>query len=213
MLYHEPGYPKAAVCEDGLHAPLWLPWNGLLVVETPNPCRKGVLALKKVLEWLSKKSKWSLLTAGAAIVVVIIVVISVATPESPERKAQREAEQATKAAEQAVKEATKAAEEAEDRRKGFHCLSKWDGNHEGLEALVRDQLNDPGSKETYSTKIAPVNNLGKHGIIMDFGARNAFGGMVRSTAMGWINSETCEAELTSISYSGAFLVPFPFTGY
>ena len=42
MLYHEPGFSRVAICEDGLHAPLWLLWNGLLVVETPNPCCKGV---------------------------------------------------------------------------------------------------------------------------------------------------------------------------
>ena len=40
------------------------------------------------------------------------------------------------------------AEEAEDRRKGLHCLSDWDGDHEGLERLVRQELNDPDSMET-----------------------------------------------------------------
>ena len=38
---------------------------------------------------------------------------------------------------------------SEDERKGFHCLSPWDGNHDGLEGLIRDELNDPGSMETY----------------------------------------------------------------
>lgn len=90
------------------------------------------------------------------------------------------------------------AAEAEERRKGFHCLSAWDGNHDGLEALVRQHLNDPGSMETYETRIAPVDADGQHVIIMEFGARNAFGGMVRSEAVGTIDNETCEAALLGI---------------
>ena len=49
-----------------------------------------------------------------------------------------------------------AAEEDEDRVKGFHCLSAWDGNHQGPEALVRGQLNAPNSMDTLSTRITPV---------------------------------------------------------
>ena len=45
---------------------------------------------------------------------------------------------------------------AEEERKGFHCLSAWDGNHDGLEGLVRQQLNDPDSMETRETRIAPA---------------------------------------------------------
>ena len=78
------------------------------------------------------------------------------------------------------------AAKAEDIRKGFHCLSAWDGNHDGLEALVRAELVDPASMETYDTRIAPVDELnGKHTLIMDFGSRNSFGGMVRNTAVAW----------------------------
>ena len=90
------------------------------------------------------------------------------------------------------------AEEVEEKRKGFHCLSEWDGNHDGLEALVREHLNDPGSMETHGTRIAPVDAEGDHLIIMDFGSRNAFGGMIRSEAVGVVNNETCEATLLSI---------------
>ena len=86
----------------------------------------------------------------------------------------------------------------EEERKGFHCLSQWDGNHEGLEALVRDELNDPGSMKTYSTRITPVDENGYHTIIMDFGANNAFGGMVRNAAVGLVDNETCEAGLIGI---------------
>ncbi len=86
---------------------------------------------------------------------------------------------------------------AEEKRKGFHCLSDWDGNHDELERLVRQRLNDPGSMETYETRIGTVQQ-GRHRIVMEFGAKNAFGGMVRSTATGWVDNESCEATLTGI---------------
>ena len=93
--------------------------------------------------------------------------------------------------------ATVTAERAEYERKGFHCLDAWDGNHNGLEALVRDVLNDPGSMETYETRVSPVED-GEHSIIMEFGARNVFGGMVRQTAFGTYDHKTCEAVLLGI---------------
>ncbi len=84
---------------------------------------------------------------------------------------------------------------AEDRRKGFHCLDPWDGNHNGLEALIRDQLNDPGSMETIETGITPVDADGQHTVRLEFTAKNAFGGRVRNTAYGWVDQATCEATL------------------
>lgn len=119
---------------------------------------------------------------GVLAVVVIVVVIAAASSE----------DQSTE------NKSVSAAEEEEEQRKGFHCLSPWDGNHDGLEALVRDQLKDPSSMETHGTRISPVNSLGRHTVIMDFGARNSFGGMVRQTATGWVDNETCEAELLAI---------------
>ncbi len=89
-------------------------------------------------------------------------------------------------------------ETAEDKRKGFHCLSAWDGHHDGLEALVKGHLNDPDSMKTYETRISPVNADGRHLIVMEFGAKNAFGGMIRNTASGWVDNETCRASLLGI---------------
>ncbi len=86
---------------------------------------------------------------------------------------------------------------AEERRQGFHCLSAWDGNHDGLETLVKQHLNDPSSMETHQTLISPVVD-GTHRIKMEFGAANAFGGMVRHVAIGYIDHETCEATLDYI---------------
>ena len=48
-----------------------------------------------------------------------------------------------------------AVQDEEDRRKGFHCLDPWDGNHNAFEEIVRFHLNDPGSMKTYSTKVPP----------------------------------------------------------
>lgn len=88
--------------------------------------------------------------------------------------------------------------EAENERKGFHCLSSWDGDHNGLERLVRARLNDPDSLDTLGTYIASVNDAGKHPVRMEFTATNAFGGRVRNNAFGLIDNDTCEAELLSI---------------
>ena len=90
-----------------------------------------------------------------------------------------------------------AEETEEEERKGFHCLNVWDGNHNGLEALVRPRLTDPGSMTTYTTVIGLVRN-GQHNITMTFGSRNSFGGMVRMTAKGTVNHKTCKASLTEL---------------
>ena len=125
--------------------------------------------------------KW--LCAGLTALVLLASIAYVGCGSSEEAKATREAAKAEE-------KATKAAE----LRQGFHCLSDWDGNHDGLEALTRARLNDPGSMETYSTVISQAVN-GRHRIKMEFGARNAFGGMVRHTVIGWVDHETCEATL------------------
>ena len=63
--------------------------------------------------------------------------------------------------------------------------------------MIRARLNDPGSMETYNTVISQVVN-GRHRIKMEFGAVNAFGGMIRNVALGWVPSETCKGTLESI---------------
>ena len=89
-----------------------------------------------------------------------------------------------------------------DRRKGFHCLSAWDGNHDGLERLVKRHLKDPNSMKTYETLIAPAteDSAGRlqHYIVMEFGATNSFGAMVRTKAVGWIDHDHCTATLLYI---------------
>lgn len=76
-------------------------------------------------------------------------------------------------------EATKkqAEEDAENKRKGFHCLSPWDGSEPDVVEAVKRTLRDPGSFEHVKTTITPVNAKGFHYLIMIYRARNGFGGM------------------------------------
>ena len=88
------------------------------------------------------------------------------------RAAVRAAEAARRAAEaarQAAVAARRAAEEAEERRKGFHCLSALDDTHLEFNDLIRARLNDPRSFQHDTTSIAPVAE-GRHRIVVDFRA-------------------------------------------
>ena len=81
---------------------------------------------------------------------------------------------------------------AEDRRKGFHCLSSWDGSHRGVVDSVKAQLRDPESFEHDETRITPAKD-GQHTLIMKYRARNGFGGMNVTTAMATVDNATCAA--------------------
>lgn len=85
-----------------------------------------------------------------------------------------EAEQRVAQAEAAKKQAD---EDAENKRKGFHCLSAWDGSEPDVVEAVKRTLRDPGSFEHVKTTITPVNAKGFHYLIMIYRARNGFGGM------------------------------------
>ena len=86
----------------------------------------------------------------------------------------------------------------EEREKGFHCLSAWDGNHDGFEDVVRQRLNDPDSMNTINTLVGRNIN-GRHQITMNFTADNLLGGTERLTAKGYFDNATCDiAELTEI---------------
>ncbi len=89
------------------------------------------------------------------------------------------------------------ARSAEDRQKGFHCLSGWDGSHRGFVEQVKSTLRDPESFEHDETLVTP-NVDGRHSIIMSFRARNGFGGMNAETAIGTFDHVTCEATYTPI---------------
>lgn len=88
--------------------------------------------------------------------------------------------------------AAQEAEDLENRQKGFHCLSGWDGSHDGLVQAVEGGLRDPDSFEHVNTLITPVNlETGKHGVTMAFRARNGFGGLNVGRAVGEVDPYTC----------------------
>ena len=88
---------------------------------------------------------------------------------------------------------------AEKRRKGFHCLSGWDGAHSVFERHVQSQMRDPDSFEHIETKITPVNEKGNHTLIMKYRARNGFGGMTVGEALATIKNSDCSATPLSIN--------------
>lgn len=83
---------------------------------------------------------------------------------------------------------------AEDRQKGFHCLSAWDGSHPDIVREVKARLRDPGSFEHEATKVTPVKD-GRHTLFMTYRARNGFGGMNVEEAVGSYDHVTCAGTL------------------
>lgn len=88
--------------------------------------------------------------------------------------------------------ATRAPSLTDEKRKGLHCLSYWDGHHREFNKTIKDHLNDPSSFKPYETRIAPVDRSGNHTIFVEFGAKNAFNAMMRHIATGLLDNKTCE---------------------
>jgi hypothetical protein len=108
--------------------------------------------------------------------ITTVVVSVIGCGESEEVKAQKAA--------QAL------AAKAEEKRKGFHCLSGWDGTHRGTEKYVLAGLRDPDSYQHIETRITPVKN-GKHTLVMQYRAKNGFGGYVPGTVVVEVNNKDC----------------------
>lgn len=82
-----------------------------------------------------------------------------------------------------------------NRIKGFHCLSSWDGSNRSLVSFVKSGLRDPDSFEHIDPLITRKSEeTGMHGITMTYRARNGFGGMNLSRAIGEVDPSTCEAK-------------------
>lgn len=90
-----------------------------------------------------------------------------------------------------------AAKKAEERRAGFHCLSAWDGSHRAVVAYVKERLREPSSFEHISTRITPVNDKGEHTLVMEYRARNGFGGMNVGSILATIRNSDCSATVVS----------------
>lgn len=98
--------------------------------------------------------------------------------------------------------AARLAQAAEDRRKGFHCLSSWNGSHRDFVELIKAQMNDPDSFEHVETKVTPV--IGAclddpdaagtctHALSMKYRGNNVFGGVVLGTARAEYRNSDCQ---------------------
>lgn len=117
-----------------------------------------------------------------------------------EREAERAEQErlAAEAREEQERLAAEAEEEQEKRRKGFHCLSSWDGSHRAFKRAVRDSMRNPSSFEHIETRITPVDENGQHTLLIKYRAENGFGGMSVGEAMALIDNETCNATPLSI---------------
>lgn len=106
-------------------------------------------------------------------------------PEPEEMRATREAK------EQEEREQEEA-EKLREQESGLHCLSSWDGSSRPFKQAIVSALRDPDSFEHIETRITKRNPDGEHGVVMKYRARNGFGGMNVSTAIGAVDSQTCE---------------------
>ena len=108
-----------------------------------------------------------------------------------------DAEIAEDAARAAAEEVKAAAKKAEDKKKGFHCLSSWDGSHSAFKREVKSQMRDPDSFEHIKTRVTPVSD-GTHTAIMEYRARNGFGGMTIGQAIATYRNSSCGHTVISI---------------
>ncbi len=87
---------------------------------------------------------------------------------------------------QAKKEIEKTPAE-QNKIKGFHCLSPWDGSYRPLVSTIKKYLKDPDSFKHRETTITP-NNGGIHVVMMTYGAKNSYGGYVVEKAAARLDS-------------------------
>ena len=85
---------------------------------------------------------------------------------------------------------------SENRRKGFHCLSPWDGSHRRIVKYVEKRLRDPDSFEHIETKIWPLNPKGEHQLMMRYRAKNGFGGMTIGKVVATVKNSDCSGTIT-----------------
>ena len=117
-------------------------------------------------------------------------------------KAETEAKIAKEKAETEAKELKVAATEAKqasDKRKGFHCLSAWNGAHNATVEYTKNTLRDPESFKHIETKIWPANPNGEHQLVMQYRAKNGFGGMTVGSVVAKVKNDGCYATIIKMS--------------
>jgi hypothetical protein len=98
---------------------------------------------------------------------------------------------------------TQAQDQADKERREkakFDCLNAWNGKPIGIEAALNDSLRDPASFEVIETRVSTPAPDGSQQFVTKFRARNGFGGMSISTAVGTIRSRDCK--ITAIEVVG-----------
>lgn len=129
---------------------------------------------------------WAL---GIGVLWIGVIIYGYATrPPSPETIAKQRAEAEAKAVQQ-----------ASDRAQGLHCLLPILGYNQSFVDAVKARLRDPDSFEHDRTRIAPANGEGQHRVIMEYRAKNGFGGVNREVATGTLDHVSCV--ITSVEIS------------
>ncbi len=155
----------------------------------------------------SKGRRW--LRNSVLILVGAFIAFAVTVEETPEQAAIREAQEveraaasraaaAARGAERAAEAAREATQAADDRRRGFHCLSDWDGSHADFKSMVRQTMREPDSFEHIETRITPVDDKGYHSLLMDYRARNGFGGMNVGRAAARVRQSDCSFTILAV---------------
>lgn len=103
-----------------------------------------------------------------------------------EKEQKKIKEDKTKEVQLQLKEIEKVQAE-QNKIKGFHCLSPWDGSYRPLVSTIKNYLKDPDSFKHRETTITP-NNGGVHVAIMTYGAKNSYGGYVVEKAAARLDS-------------------------
>ena len=78
----------------------------------------------------------------------------------------------------------------EKRQKGLHCVAG--GQNLAVEKLIKGALRDPGSFQHINTTIASVDDHGKHFLIMEYRAKNGFGGYNPGSVAAQVYQSNCE---------------------
>tara|TARA_R110001632_G_scaffold233076_2_gene376356 strand:- start:750 stop:1238 length:489 start_codon:yes stop_codon:yes gene_type:complete len=98
------------------------------------------------------------------------------------------------------------AQKAEEKRKGFHCLSAWDGSNLSMIRVTKKKMRDPKSFEHIETRIAPVVNgqgmldgMKLHYVSMTYRGRNGFGGMVVEQQTAYVSHVTCSVRGNTVT--------------
>lgn len=158
-----------------------------------------------------KEAKLGLLVVAVFALAIVGGLYAMCGESAEERDARLEAEAETarveaeadaeREAEVERLEAEAEEEEREKRKKGWHCLSVWDGSHRDVVRQFKRFLRDTDSFEHVDTHTSWVNDDGKHTLTTKFRSRNGFGGMMLGRVQATIDNETCEAILDLESLS------------